>query len=168
MGKRKAEEAGLPARIEQQPASTSGAGPFVVYFPSRFEPNSGDTACEWQAYAHSERRNQYQLVARTVSQSRRGLGEAPRPWCPCRRRRRRLPPPDLGGPPQTANPCLLRLTYTCRSGRWTLWAAPPARSIAARYHAGGLLCTLSIACCVCYACRMLLCSARCIGSSIQQ
>ncbi|KAI7844622.1 hypothetical protein COHA_001712 [Chlorella ohadii] len=68
MGKRKAEEPGLPARIEQQPASTSGAGPFVVYFPSRFEPNSGDTACEWHAYAHSERRNQYQLVARTKRQ----------------------------------------------------------------------------------------------------
>ncbi|PRW60044.1 DNA-directed RNA polymerase I subunit RPA49 [Chlorella sorokiniana] len=68
MGKRKAEAAGLPARIEQQPASTSGTGPFVVYFPSRFEPNSGDTACEWQAYAHSERRNQYQLVARTKRQ----------------------------------------------------------------------------------------------------
>lgn len=72
MGKRKAEEAGLPARIEQQPASTSGTGPFVVYFPSRFEPNSGDTACEWQAYAHSERRNQYELVARTVSPLRSG------------------------------------------------------------------------------------------------
>ncbi len=167
MGKRKAEEAGLPARIEQQPASTSGAGPFVVYFPSRFEPNSGDTACEWHAYAHSERRNQYQLVARTVSQSRRGLGEAPRPWCPCRRRRR-LPPPDLGGPPQTANanPCLLRLTYTCRSGRWTLWAAPPAQSTAARYHAGGLLSIARLW--VAAGCRMLLCSARCIGCSIQQ
>lgn len=81
MGKRKAEEAGLGS-IEQQAASTSGTGPFVVYFPSRFEPNSGDTACEWHAYAHGERRNQYQLVARTVSRLRSGRGAAPRPPWP--------------------------------------------------------------------------------------
>ena len=65
MPKRKAGEAGLPATIRQEPASTSGSGPFVVYFPSAFEPN-GSIPCEWQTYAHSERKNQYVVVAKTV------------------------------------------------------------------------------------------------------
>ena len=65
MPKRKAGDAGLPATIRQEPASTSGSGPFVVYFPSSFEPN-GSIPCEWQTYAHSERKNQYVVVAKTV------------------------------------------------------------------------------------------------------
>ncbi|EFN53299.1 hypothetical protein CHLNCDRAFT_136963 [Chlorella variabilis] len=65
MPKRKAAEA-LPASIAQEPASTSGTGPFVVYFPSRFDPKGG-VACEWQTYAHSERKNQYMVVAKTKS-----------------------------------------------------------------------------------------------------
>lgn len=65
MGKRKADEAGLPHTVRQEPAPVAGTGPFVVYFPSRFEPE-GDVACEWQAYAH-QRKNQYTVVARTVS-----------------------------------------------------------------------------------------------------
>lgn len=68
MGKRKADEAGLPDRLSQQPAPSKGTGPFLVYFPSRFQPN-GDIACEWQAYAHRERRNQYVVVGQTVSGS---------------------------------------------------------------------------------------------------
>jgi hypothetical protein len=68
MSKRKASEAlgGLPSTLVQEPAGTSGTGPFTVHFPSRFDP-TGDVACEWDAYAHSERRNQYVVVARTVS-----------------------------------------------------------------------------------------------------
>ena len=65
MPKRKAEEAGLPPTIRQEPARTEGTGPFVVYFPSRFEPQ-GDAACEWQAYAQGQRKNQYVVVAKTV------------------------------------------------------------------------------------------------------
>lgn len=65
--KRKAAEAGLPSSLAQEPAGTSGTGPFVVYFPSGYEPNAGDdAACEWAAYAHKDRRNQFQLVAKTV------------------------------------------------------------------------------------------------------
>lgn len=66
MGKRKADEAGLPHTVRQEPAPVAGTGPFVVYFPSRFEPE-GDVACEWQAYAH-QRKNQYTVVARTKNQ----------------------------------------------------------------------------------------------------
>ncbi|KAL4421053.1 hypothetical protein ABPG77_007528, partial [Micractinium sp. CCAP 211/92] len=66
MGKRKADEAGLPHAIRQEPAPSGGTGPFVVYFPSRFEPD-GDVACEWQAYAH-QRKNQFTVVARTKNQ----------------------------------------------------------------------------------------------------
>lgn len=85
--KRSAEAAGLGPRVSQEPASTSGTGPFIVYFPSRFEPN-GDTACQWQAYAHKDRRNQYVLVAETVG-GLQGSGGGPRgPPCRCRRRRR--------------------------------------------------------------------------------
>jgi DNA-directed RNA polymerase I subunit RPA49 len=64
MPKRKADDA-LQSSLEQQPAKSSGTGPFAVYFPSRFDPN-GDIACEWQAYSHSQRRNQLLLVAKTV------------------------------------------------------------------------------------------------------
>lgn len=71
MTKRKASEAlgGLPSTLVQEPAKASGVGPFVVHFPSRFDP-TGDVACEWDAYAHSERRNQYVVVARTVRTAR--------------------------------------------------------------------------------------------------
>ena len=77
MGKRKAAEAGLPDRLSQQPAPAKGTGPFLVYFPSRFQPN-GDIACEWQAYAHRERRNQYVVVGQTVSTGRTSPGAGPR------------------------------------------------------------------------------------------
>lgn len=66
MGKRKAEEAGLPAQIDQHPCSASGTGPFTVYFPSGFNPNGEDAACEWAAYEHSKGKNHFSLVARTV------------------------------------------------------------------------------------------------------
>ncbi len=74
MGKRKADEAGLPHAIRQEPAPSGGTGPFVVYFPSRFEPD-GDVACEWQAYAH-QRKNQFTVVARTVSEGSVNSGAA--------------------------------------------------------------------------------------------
>lgn len=77
--KRKADDAlgGLPARLAQEPASTTGTGPFMVYFPSRFDP-SGDIACEWESYAHTARKNQYVVVGKTVSRWRRdGHEESP-------------------------------------------------------------------------------------------
>ena len=66
MPKRTAGDAALEGTLKQEPASTSGSGPFVVYFPSAFQPN-GSIPCEWQSYAHSERKSQYVVVAKTVS-----------------------------------------------------------------------------------------------------
>jgi hypothetical protein len=59
---------GLPTSIEVQ-AAPSGAvpPPFAVYFPSGFEPTSNEAACEWRTYSHVGRKNQYMLVAKTVS-----------------------------------------------------------------------------------------------------
>jgi len=144
MGKRTAEEAGLPARIRQEPASTNGTGPFVVYFPSRFEPNA-DVACEWQAYSHGQRRNQYVVVARTVSDGRSdgpGCGREAEEAGP-------LPPalPPLPLPAALAVACaavdpssplfLAPFADTCRRTRWTLWAALQTPSTAAHCPAGG-------------------------------
>jgi hypothetical protein len=66
MVKRKASDLSHLESIDQQAASTSGTGPFVVYFPSGFDPNAGDGRVGWQAYAHQQRKRQYELVARTV------------------------------------------------------------------------------------------------------
>lgn len=65
MVKRKASDLSHLESIDQQAASTSGTGPFVVYFPSGFDPNAGDGRVEWQVYAHQQRKRQYELVART-------------------------------------------------------------------------------------------------------
>ena len=65
--KRKADEAGIDMPdIEQQPCSTSGTGPFAVYFPSGFDPNGEDAEVAWSAYEHAQRRNHFSLVACTV------------------------------------------------------------------------------------------------------
>ena len=105
MPKRKAEEEArrLPDTIVQEPASTSGGtGPFVVYFPSRFDPQ-GSEPCEWQAYESKERKQQYVVVAKTV---RRGSWEVLVAWsCLWKRgwgcmHATAVPPPPL--PPLTA------------------------------------------------------------------
>ena len=119
----------------------------MVYFPSRFEPNSGGTACEWQAYAHGERRNQYELVARTVSgcrcaAARMHAAATAAAAAACRR----LPPPAAAPRPRS---CRLR-SFTRRRTRSTLWAAQPAQTTVARCPAGGpgsLHC-----CCPCHRC----------------
>lgn len=129
MPKRKAAEA-LPASIAQEPASTSGTGPFVVYFPSRFDPKGG-VACEWQTYAHSERKNQYMVVAKTVGGRRWQRMRARTPVPSCMHARRQPPPP-----PTTPSWCSHLCCIACRRARSTLLAAPPIPSTAARCPAG--------------------------------
>jgi hypothetical protein len=58
--KRKARD--VPDTLEVKPVQ--GEGPFGVYFPSGFDPNS--TKCTWETFQHDERRNQYAIVGKTV------------------------------------------------------------------------------------------------------
>lgn len=103
--KRSAAEAGLGGSIKQAPAGTSGQGPWVVHFPSGFNPE-GDVACEWESYAHSERRNQHVLVARGVSgaESAHGAGASKAPPAACRCRQ-----PPLATQPACLPAPLVRL-----------------------------------------------------------
>jgi len=64
--KRKAEEEGeLPDAIGMD--QVEGAGPFAVYFPSGFNPEKAAAECEWETFGHNQKKNQYAIVAKTVS-----------------------------------------------------------------------------------------------------
>lgn len=65
-GKRKQAEADGPAEIDQLACSSSGRGPFAVYFPSGYDPNAEGAAPAWTAYEHTRGHNHYTLVAETV------------------------------------------------------------------------------------------------------
>ena len=80
-----------PASLSQVPAGTSGTGPFVVYFPSRWEPEEGP-ACEWAAYGHRQRRGAFEVVAATVRGRGAGAGAGLGALPPLATRRRSQPP----------------------------------------------------------------------------
>lgn len=62
--KRKAEHAAaVPDSIEMKPKD--GNAPFVVYFPSGFNPERAAAECAWDTYAHDKKKNQYAVVAKT-------------------------------------------------------------------------------------------------------
>ena len=64
--KRKAEDAAaVPESIKMKHAD--GNAPFAVYFPSGFDPEKAAAECEWEAFEHEKTKNQYAVVARTVS-----------------------------------------------------------------------------------------------------
>jgi hypothetical protein len=55
----------LTRNIHMQKVNSDG--PFAVYFPSGFDPTKSEAQCEMQMYEHSTRKNQYAVVAKTVS-----------------------------------------------------------------------------------------------------
>lgn len=63
--KRKAEESALPSEVDVEPIR--GKAPFAAYFPSGFNPELKDAQTTWETYAHGKRKNQYAVVAKTVS-----------------------------------------------------------------------------------------------------
>ena len=63
--KRKATAAAaMPDSIEMQ--ETEGSAPFAVYFPSGFNPEKAAAECDWEAFTHEKKNNQYAVVAKTV------------------------------------------------------------------------------------------------------
>eukprot|EP00887_Chlorella_sp_A99_P006690 scaffold3.g6690.t1 len=65
MGKRKAQEAGLPPTLVAEPVEAQGVGPFAVYFPSGVEPNASSAALRWEAAKSAQQKNHFVLSAKT-------------------------------------------------------------------------------------------------------
>ena len=95
-GKKRKDRDGLPGAIDMAPASDGGA-PFAVYFPSGFNPNAQGAECAWETHAHSQRKNQYAVVAKTVRNDHwdnsRCHASQEAVFCALRRCRHCVPPP---------------------------------------------------------------------------